>query len=75
VIRLLRGFDRELVADDGCYCVHVTLPSGNGGIASVLNALEEYVRQRGDGPAHINFGGQLYTLEALPRRTRSASGI
>ena len=62
----LRGFERELLADDHQYCVHVTLPNGDRGIVEVLNALEEYVRHRGDGPAHINFDGQSYTLEARP---------
>jgi hypothetical protein len=62
----LRGFERWLQVDDhGCH-VQVTFPPGDQGIVAVLNALEEYVRQRGDGPAQISVDGQSYTLEALP---------
>ena len=62
----LKGFERELPADDGRYCVYVTLPDRDGGIVAVLNALEAYVRERGDGPARIEYDGRSYTLEATP---------
>jgi uncharacterized protein YuzE len=62
----LRGFERDLLADDGRYCVHVTLPERDGGIVAVLNALEAYVRERGDGPVRIEYDGQSYTVEASP---------
>jgi hypothetical protein len=60
----LTGFDRELLADDDRYCVHVTLPDRDGGIVAVLNALEAYVRQRGGEPARVEYDGRSYTLEA-----------
>ena len=62
----LKGFQRELRADDGRYCVWVTLPANADGIVAVLNALEACVRLRGDGPTRIEFDGQSYTLEASP---------
>jgi hypothetical protein len=62
----LTGFERELLADGGRYRVYVTLPPDARGIAAVLNALEAYVRQRGDGPARIEFDGRSYRLEASP---------
>ena len=62
----LKGFERRLLADDGRYCVWVTLPPNADGIVSVLNALEAYVRERGDGPARIEFDGRSYTLEVSP---------
>jgi hypothetical protein len=62
----LKGFKRELLADDGHYSVHVTLPEGDRGILAVLNALEAYVRECGDGPARIEYEGRSYTLEAAP---------
>ena len=57
----LRGVERELVADDGRYCIHVTLPAGDQGIVAVLNALEVYVRERGTS-ARISLDGQSYTM-------------
>lgn len=60
----LRGFEREVVTEDGRHCVHVTLPPGNRGIIALLNALEEYVSQRGDGPARVEYDGRTYTMDA-----------
>ena len=62
----LKGFERELLADESRYCVHVTLPDRDGGIVAVLNALEAYVRERGGEPARIEYDGRSYTLEASP---------
>jgi hypothetical protein len=61
----LVGFERKLVADDGHYVVHVTLPAGDRGIVAVLNALADHVSERGT-TARINLDGQSYTLEAPP---------
>jgi hypothetical protein len=61
----LVGFKRELVDDDGRFFVHVTLPEGDRGIVAVLNALADYVSERGT-TARINLDGQSYTLEAPP---------
>ena len=61
----LLGFERKLIADDGRYAIHVTLPAGDRGIVAVLNALADYVSERGT-TARINLDGQSYTLEAPP---------
>jgi hypothetical protein len=61
----LVGFERDLVADDGHYVVHVRLPAGDRGIVAVLNALADYVSERGT-TARINLDGQSYTLEPPP---------
>jgi len=61
----LVGFERKLVADDAHYVIHVILPAGDRGIVAVLNALADYVSERGT-TARINLDGQS-TMEAPPR--------
>jgi len=39
---------------------------GDGGVVSVLSALQRYVVERG-GAARVGLDGKTYTLEALPR--------
>jgi hypothetical protein len=62
----LRDFEHELMVEDGRYCVSVAVPAGNQGIVALLNALQEYVQERADGPAHISLGGESYVMEATP---------
>jgi len=61
----LKEFDAKLVeSEDGRY--HVEIPLGAVGtkqIVASLNAIEAYVTQRGDGPAHLELGGHPYLLE------------
>jgi len=40
---------------------------GDGGVVSVLSALQRYVVERGIGAARVGLDGKTYTLEALPR--------
>ncbi len=59
----LAGFQRELVeAEDASYLVLITLGGGDREIIAVLNALEEYVSHRGEGPAEVGLAGRSYTL-------------
>ena len=59
----LAGFETTLDrADDGSYLVEIDLGRGNGEVIALLNALEDYVSDRGDGPAEVGLAGQTYTL-------------
>jgi hypothetical protein len=62
----LKEFERELLADDGHYAVHVTVPADERGIVHVLDALEHYVRERGNGETRLKLelDGQSYVLDA-----------
>ena len=40
---------------------------GDGGVVSVLSALQRYVVERGIGAARVGLDGKTCTLEALPR--------
>jgi len=55
-------FDSESIQADGSYEVTVTLGGGDREILDVLNALDLYVTERANGPAHIEFEGRGYTL-------------
>ena len=59
----LASFDAELVeADDGSYLVQITLGGGDREIIALLNALEDYVSHRGEGPAEVGLAGRTYEL-------------
>lgn len=58
----LAHFQAELLEDDGSYLVQIALGGGDGEIISLLNALEDYVSNRGEGPAEVGLGGRTYTL-------------
>jgi hypothetical protein len=62
----LKEFERELLADDGHYVVHITVPGDERGIVDVLNALAPSVRERGSGAARLKLelDGQSYVLDA-----------
>ena len=58
----LSQFDSESIEANGNYEVTVTLGVGDRKIVDVLNALELFVTERANGPAHIEFAGREYTL-------------
>ena len=59
----LAGFAAELrEADDGAYLVEIELGRGDCEIVAVLNALEEYVSSRRQGPAEVDLSGRTYKL-------------
>lgn len=59
----LAGFQVELLAaEDGVYVVQITLGGGDREIIALLNALEDYVTHRGEGPAEVGLAGRTYTL-------------
>lgn len=62
----LKEFERELLADDGHYVVHVTVNGDERGIGGVLNALERYMSERGNGATRLKLelDGQSYVLDA-----------
>ena len=59
---VLCQFDSEVSAADGHYEVTVRLRGGDREVVDVLTALELYVTERANGPAHIDFEGREYTL-------------
>lgn len=62
----LAGFDPELrESDDGRRYIDVELRGGDRKIVEVLNAVEDYVTHRNDGPARVEFGGRDYVLHAV----------
>ena len=66
MIDALAGIKAELVeGEDGCSEVVVSL-RGDTEIVGVLNALEQYVTQRADGPARLEFEGHEYTMHVEP---------
>jgi hypothetical protein len=59
----LAGFQAELErAADGSYLVEITLGGTDGEIIAVLNAIEQYVTHRAEGPAHVGLAGRTYEL-------------
>jgi hypothetical protein len=59
----LDGFQAELLeAEDGSYLVEIALQGRDREIIAVLNALENYVSHRGEGPAEIGLAGRTYEL-------------
>lgn len=50
--------------DDGRSFIDVELRAGDREIVDVLNAVEDYVTHRHDGPARLAFNGHDYTLHA-----------
>jgi hypothetical protein len=62
----LKQFDAKLVeSEDGRYRVEIPLAGAKKTVAA-LHALEEYVTQRGDGAARVDYGGHPYVLEPAP---------
>lgn len=67
----LAGFHAELLgSDDASYVVQITVEGGDREIIALLNALEDYVTHRGDGPAEVGLRGRTYKLHPTdpPRR-------
>lgn len=59
----LAGFRAELQeAEDGSYLVQIALGRSDREIIAVLNAIEEYVTNRAEGPAEVGLAGRSYTL-------------
>lgn len=63
----LEGFQTELVeSEHGTYLVNVNFSGGDREIVSVLDALQEHVTRRADGPATIGLAGRNYELHPDP---------
>lgn len=61
----LAGFRAELrESDDGRRYVDIELTGGDRAIVEVLNAVEDYVTQRNDGPALVALDDRIYALHA-----------
>ncbi|HET7127649.1 MAG TPA: hypothetical protein VFJ93_01070 [Gaiellaceae bacterium] len=62
----LAGFQAVLnEAEDGSYLVEVTLGGRDREIIALLNALEDYVTNRGQGPAEVALAGRRYELHPI----------
>ena len=60
----LAGFEPELVEDGEGLTVAIALRS-DGQLIGVLNALEQHVTSRAQGPAIVGLGGHKYRLDAV----------
>jgi hypothetical protein len=59
----LASFHAELLkADDGSYLVQIELGGRDREIIALLNALEDFVTRRGEGPAEVGLAGRNYQL-------------
>ena len=59
----LADFQAQLIeAEDGAYLVEIALGRGDREVIALLNALEDYVTHRDDGPAEVGLGSQTYKL-------------
>jgi hypothetical protein len=67
LMNALAEFRPESTAKEfGRYQVSVDLASSDEQIIAVLNALEEHVSERNDGPARVELNGHSYTMHAVP---------
>jgi hypothetical protein len=63
----LSSFKPKLNGDDRAgYRVVVELNGSDRHVIAVLDAIEDYVTQRDDGPARLELDGRSYTLAASP---------
>ncbi len=61
----LAGFRAELrETEDGRRFIDVELRGGDREVVDVLNAVEDYVTRRSDGPARVALNGRTYALHA-----------
>ncbi len=61
----LARFQPELLgSEDEGYRIAVELGSFDRQVVAVLDAIEEYVSERHDGPACVDLDGRRYTLHA-----------
>jgi hypothetical protein len=80
-VAALTEFDAKLIeGENGRH--QVEIPLGNGQeIVAALNALEEYVTHRDDGPARLEMNGRRYALypisepEAEPSGSELSAGV
>jgi hypothetical protein len=66
MLAALSSFRSELVESADGYEVVVGLPRGDGEVVAVLNALEQYVTERGSGPAQVELDGHSYVMHPVP---------
>jgi hypothetical protein len=65
MLEALNDFPAELVQAGDSSMVVVDL-GGDAQIVGVLSALQEYVTNRGDGAAHVEFNGTNYVMHPEP---------
>ena len=59
----LAEFDAELKqSEHNAYCVVVSLEGPERRIVDVLDALQQHVTDRNDGPARVDLDGRRYTM-------------
>jgi hypothetical protein len=66
VPRARRSFSSRVEGEGANYTVTVPLGGGDGQIIAVLNAIEQYVADRNDGPALLDLEGRSYRLQPTP---------
>jgi hypothetical protein len=65
MLAALSSFRSELVESADGYEVVVGLPRGDGEVVAVLNALEQYVTERGSS-AQVEVDGHMYVMHPAP---------
>jgi hypothetical protein len=65
----LSEFETELVESPRGYQVVVALKGNDADIVGVLNALQQYVTERSDGPARVELSGRSYVMHPEPDST------
>ena len=66
MLAALSGFQAELLETADGDGVAITLAGGDGELVAVLNAIEQYVTGRADGPARMDFDGNSYVMHREP---------
>lgn len=67
ILTALSAFETEMLQDGDGHCeVAVRLGRDDSEVVAVLNALEQYVTERANGPARVDFNGRRYVMYAGP---------
>jgi hypothetical protein len=66
MLAALSGFRAELLEEGDGRCEVTVRLGGDSEVVAVLNALEQYVAERANGPARMDFNGRSYVMHAGP---------
>jgi hypothetical protein len=66
MLAALSGFQAELVQVADGDAVAIALGGNDGEVVAVLNAIQQYVTERADGPARLDFDGHCYLMHREP---------
>lgn len=66
MLAVLSAFRAELIEGAESCEVVVRLGRDDSEIVAVLNALEQYITERGNGPARVDLNGRSYVMHSEP---------